>query len=120
MKEDGSRPSEECEEMQEERTDCSLLKRDSHAEDLVGGGLGKGGRGFGLATCVKLQQGLGHSVRSSPTKLFPLGQKVSSVFFFFLRKYITLLLEGARPWAPAGSMEALWGSAGGVLRQGRG
>lgn len=51
---------------------------------------------------------------------FPLAKKWAVFFFFFLWKYITLLLEGARPWAPAGSMEALWGSAGGVLRQGRG
>lgn len=79
------------------------------------------GGGFGLATCVELQEGPGRSVKSSSTKLFsPLAKKWAAFFFFFLWKYITLLLEGARPWAPAGSMEALWGSAGGVLRQGRG
>lgn len=79
MKEDGSRPSEKCEEIQEERTDCSLLKRDSHAEDLVVGG----GGGFGLATCVELQEGPGRSVKSSSTKLFSPWPKSEQRFFFF-------------------------------------
>lgn len=77
MKEDGSRPSEKCEEIQEERTDCSLFKRDSHAEDLVGGGGWTGNVPRAPGGPGTQREVLFHQT------FFPLGQKVSSVFFFF-------------------------------------